>query len=279
MNRLQKKCVVASTGFHLLLLLILFIGPAFLSSPDKEAENRSLLDFIPVKTIDEALSGGGNPNARPPEPAPQPQPQPTPPPVQQAQPPPRQVQQPDPPKPPKADPEAFDEKPAAKKLPNINPKMITRPVNGSSTAQKQAAKSNSQADDPRSQLAAAVRSTAGNLGRSLSSSTTVEMPGPGGGGVPYANFLDAVKKIYTDAWLVPDGVTDDSAVATASVTIARDGTVLDARIIVPSGNAPADQSVEAVLQRVTRAVPLPEAAKEDKRTVRIKFSVKAKLLG
>jgi TonB family protein len=105
------------------------------------------------------------------------------------------------------------------------------------------------------------------------------MPGPGGGGVPYANFKDAIRKKYTDAWLVPDGVTDDSAVATASVTIARDGKVLDARIIIPSGNALADQSVEAALRRVTFAVPLPEGAKEDQRTVKIKFSVKAKLLG
>ena len=30
-----------------------------------------------------------------------------------------------------------------------------------------------------------------------------------------ADFLQAVKTIYTDAWLVPVGVTDDSATATA----------------------------------------------------------------
>jgi len=29
MNRLQKKCVLATAGFHLLLLVILFVGPAF----------------------------------------------------------------------------------------------------------------------------------------------------------------------------------------------------------------------------------------------------------
>ena len=102
------------------------------------------------------------------------------------------------------------------------------------------------------------------------------MPGPGGGGPTYANFLQSVKTIYTAAWIVPEGVTDDEATATASVTIARDGTVVSARIIRSSGNSLADQSVEAVLRRVTVAVPLPDDAKENQRTVTIKFNVKAK---
>lgn len=102
------------------------------------------------------------------------------------------------------------------------------------------------------------------------------MPGFGGGGPTYANFLQAVKTIYANAWVVPEGVTDDEATATASVTIARDGTVRDARILRRSGNALADASVEAVLRRVTFAVPLPADAKENQRTVTIKFNVKAK---
>ena len=73
-----------------------------------------------------------------------------------------------------------------------------------------------------------------------------------------------------------DGVTDDEATATASVTIARDGTVLNSKLIQRSGNALADQSVEMVLRRVTFAAPLPDGAKESQRTVTIKFSVKAK---
>ena len=75
---------------------------------------------------------------------------------------------------------------------------------------------------------------------------------------------------------MPDGVTDDEATATASVTIARDGTVLNSKLIQRSGNALADQSVEMVLRRVTFAAPLPDGAKESQRTVTIKFSVKAK---
>jgi TonB family protein len=276
MNRTQKKCFIASTGFHLFLLLILFIGPAFLTSKEN-TEDRPPIDIIPLKTIEAALSGVGNPAARPPENTPLPAQPPASLPAPKLQPETEQTRQPDPPKPPKADPEVISEKPPAKKLPSISIKKVTRSTND--PKQKSTAKSTSPADDSKSQLLAAVRGTTSTLGKSLSSSTKIELNGPGGGGVPYANFLDAVRKIYTDAWLVPDDVTDDSAVATASVTIARDGTVLSSRIIVPSGNPRADHSVEAVLNRVTFAVPLPETAKENQRTVKIQFSVKAKLLG
>jgi TonB family protein len=89
-----------------------------------------------------------------------------------------------------------------------------------------------------------------------------------------------VKKIYSDAWVVPDSVTDDSATVTASVTIARDGEVLNATIVVRSGNAEVDDSVAATLRRVRFAVPLPKGETESQVTVRIKFNVKAqRLLG
>ena len=65
MDRLQKKCFIASAGFHLLLALILLIGPAFLTSKSTP-ENVPLLDFVPVRTVDSLLSGGGDPKATPP---------------------------------------------------------------------------------------------------------------------------------------------------------------------------------------------------------------------
>jgi TonB family protein len=265
MNRTQKKCIVASAGFHLSLLLLLLVGPAFLS-PDRKSEDRPLLDFVPLKTIDEAFSGGGNPNARPPQAAPPPPaPQPQPPQPQRA------VEPPEPPRPAPREPETFSTRPA-KKLPDVSLKEVVRKPKNTGPARSPS----NAADERRAQLAAAARQAVQNLREGLASSTTVEMPGPGGGGVPYANFLDAVKKIYSDAWIVPDGVTDDEATTTASVTIARDGTVLSAKIIRRSGNGLADASVEAALRRVTFAVPLPDSAKENQRTVTIKFNVKAK---
>src|SRR6185295_1831353 len=68
MNRLEKKCVIASASMHGLLLVIVLVGPAFLSSR-KDAADMPLLDVIPSRLVDAALSGGGNPNAKPPPPA------------------------------------------------------------------------------------------------------------------------------------------------------------------------------------------------------------------
>ena len=267
MNRAQKKCFIASAGLHLLLALILLIGPAFLSSSNSKVEDQAMIDFIPLKTIDAAFSGGGNPQGGSPPPS-----NPEPP---QAKPP---VPQPDPPKRITPEPKAVDPKPPARKLPDVSLDLRVRPKN-TPPKLKPATETDSQskaAEEQQRRFASAARNAAQNLHGSLSSSTSIELKGPGGGGVPYANFLDAVKKRYSDAWIVPDGVTDDEATAKASVTIARDGTVSDAHIVRSSGNVLADQSVELVLRRVTFAAPLPEGAKENQRTVTINFNVKAK---
>ena len=68
MNRLQKKCVIATAGIHLLLLLILVFGSAFFS-PRPKPDDTQLLDVIPANLIDAAFSSGVR-NATPPAPAP-----------------------------------------------------------------------------------------------------------------------------------------------------------------------------------------------------------------
>jgi TolA protein len=128
-----------------------------------------------------------------------------------------------------------------------------------------------EAAERRSQLAATVGRMADNLGNSLSSGTSIELRGPGGGGVPYANWLQAVKTRYVMALIEPEGITEENIVAVASVTIARDGTVTYHRINKPSGNAAFDRAVRATLERVKWAAPLPDDAKEDERTVNINF--------
>ena len=272
MNRTQQKCFMAATGMHLLLLVILFVGPAFLSSSEK-SDSRPLIDFVALKTIEEALAGGGSPNARPSTPAPPapkvetPQPAPPAPRVEKVEP--RKVET--------LERDTFDPKPV-RKLPNINLKPVTRPKNPAAKAKPPTnpISDADAADEQQTRLAGAARNVAKNLQGTLSTGTTVEMPGPGGGGVPYANFLDALKKIYTDAWIVPDGVADDDATATASVTIAKNGDVVSARVTRASGNREIDRSVQMTLDRVRHAVPLPDSAKESERTVTIKFNARVK---
>ena len=109
-----------------------------------------------------------------------------------------------------------------------------------------------------------------------SGSTAFEWPSAGGGSVPYANFYQLVKSVYSHAWIVPDGVTDESATVGVSVTIARDGRVVLARITQSSRNPAVDQSVRATLDRVNYAAPLPDGAQESQRTVSITFNVAAR---
>src|SRR5439155_2778255 len=90
------------------------------------------------------------------------------------------------------------------------------------------------------QLSSAVRS----LRDGLSSSTTVEMPGPGGGGPTYANYKQTLASIYYQAWQEPEDASADAATAVASVMVARDGTVLSARITRSSGDKAVDRSVQ-----------------------------------
>jgi TonB family protein len=294
MNRLQKKCFVAAAGFHLLLLLILFVGPAFL--PSNKGDNLPPIDFVPWKTVDALISGGGNPTAPPPQTAPTPTP---PAPQTVVQPPPtpqppkievketvktepiKQIEKPEPPKNNKPDPDAVEAPKPTKRKIEVNTTIVKRntdDIKAAAKAAADAARAKELANAKR--RATEISKALSGLKGDLSPSTTITMiGGPGGGGVPYANWLQAVKSLYSNAWTVPESITDDSAVTTVSVTIARDGTVLSARIISPSGNAVVDHSVRTVLDRVKNAPPLPDTAKEEQRTVNITFDVKAKLLG
>ena len=79
MNRLQKKCVIVTVGVHLLLLVILMVGPAFFS-PRPKADDSPVIDVIPAILIDAPFNSGvANAKLPPPAPVTPPQPVPTPP--------------------------------------------------------------------------------------------------------------------------------------------------------------------------------------------------------
>src|SRR5512142_783158 len=92
MNRLEKKCLLASTGMHAVLLLLILFGTEFYVPGKKKAVDIGRMKVVPTRLIDQAISGGGgNPKLPPsdemqkgnplvqPRPTPQPPP-PTPPP-------------------------------------------------------------------------------------------------------------------------------------------------------------------------------------------------------
>jgi TolA protein len=244
--------------------------------------------------VDSLMSGGGSPAAKPP-PAPLEKPQPLPPPpvVKTPPPPPEPVKEPDPPKDavkeptPSKEPD-FSFVPAKKekaKKPTFDFVPVIRPVSDPKAEAKKRAEAEAAEQerqiakayaDRQRRLHAAFGNALNSLEEGRSGSTELKLLGPGGGGVPYANFLQAVKSIYEHAWILPDGIADDNATVATSVTIARDGTVVSHRVLRSSGNAGVDQSVRVTLERVKAAVPLPDDAKENQRTVEIKFNVAAK---
>jgi colicin import membrane protein len=296
MSRLEKKCVIASAAMHGLLLVIALVGPAFLSSR-KDAVDLPLLDVIPSKLVDAALSGGGNPNAKPPPPAEK---------IQQQQP---SVQQPISPR---VEPQTAPKPVEPKPQPVRNPETlrqevkVTRDVpektappkreikvskqvvklsdddekDAKARAQEEAkARAKAEADARRratQQALARVNGASRSLSENLSSGTTIDMPGPGG--EAYANYTQVVKSIYDHAWIDPQEVSDEQAVVQVKVVIARDGKVISDVIIKKSGNAALDKSVQNALDRVDFIAPFPEGAKDSQRTFIINFNLKAKRL-
>jgi hypothetical protein len=212
MNRLQKKCFLASTGVHVLLLLILLVGPAFLA-PKTRSDNQDVIDFIPSQFVD-GQSGGGNRNAKPP-PAVKPQPPAPTPVVAQAVP--QKAHELDPPKitprQERLDPDSFEAEPKPHK-PQVSMKMVTRP-NAHSKTKEKPADTESQTQklfDARRQLAKQLASAAQSIREGTSSATTIEEYGPGTGGPAYANYAAWVKTVYENAWELPEDTATDDAI-------------------------------------------------------------------
>jgi protein TonB len=283
MNRLQKKCLIATAGFHLLLVVILLVGPGFFASKPKP-DDTQVLDVIPANLIDAAFSSGvkavqpplPTPIVKPPEPQPAPTPEPPKPVVK-----PEPVKQPDPEpvKPPeKLKPEDLtpvDKTPPKKTVEHKIQVDLTKKV----TRTKPVVADNSAAEAKeqkrlRDQRTTAFKRALTSIKDNASSATTVEMPGTSS--VSYANYASVVKSIYTQAWIPPDDTASDEANVRVSVVIGRDGSVITSRVLTPSGDASVDRSVQRTLDRVNFIAPFPSGSKEKEKTFIINFNLKAK---
>ncbi len=287
MNRIQKRCFIASAGIHLLLLGILLIGPAFLSKK-KVVDESPILEFIPVITTYDQKQGGGDPNVkslpaaqRDPQPAPEP-PKPAPKPEKSREP---EVVQPEPVKKPvaKSEPQKPKESDSLEvsskpKKPQPNLTLVKRPT-PSNRSNEQAER---EAREARNRLARELDRAVSGIKGGLSDSTEIRLKGSGGGGVPYANFYDAVKSVYYRELIkhLPDSV-DDSARVEVTVVIAKDGSVVSSRITRRSGIPAADRAVQNTLNSVRFAAPLPSSETLAQREVTITFNISAirQLLG
>ena len=275
MNRLQKKCVIATAGFHLLLLTILTVGPAFFN-PHPKPDNTHVLDYISPNVID-ALSSSGGKDATPLPPAPavtQPPPVPAPPtPAVQTTPPPapKTVETPTlperlknlftpEPKPESVKPAPKTSEPKPHQI-QINTQLVAR------TAPKNPAP-NSKPDN-----SLAIASAIKNLQNNLKPGPVVDVPGESS--VAYSSYKDALATIYYNAWVTPEGAANDEADAIVKITVARDGTVVTSRIVTPSGDTKVDDSVRRALNRVSSVDPLPDQSKSEQEFT-IDFNLKTK---
>ena len=282
-ERLQKKCMIASAGLHATLIVLLFVGPAFLPSGKQVVVQQ--INFTPDDVIEAMLAGGGNP--QPAQAAPTPELTPAAPPA-----PPQRVEPtpvtPTPPRreevaPPQRDPDG--ERVQKKALPKANLRPVVR-KNGPSRKQP-TTNTNPQrdaADQQRAALATAFQNAGSSVRSGTASSTTVNSPnGPGGGGRSYAGYDMFVQQFYQlryDRALADAGdIGGQGNTSTeVSVTISRDGKVISSRIISPSPNSAQNRVVQRVLDAATFLRPFPEGSTDSQRTFNISFDLKPKKL-
>jgi TonB family protein len=273
MNRLQKKCAIATVGIHLLLLIILFVGPAFFNREPK-VDNTTVLDVIPANLVDAAVNSGVR-NATPPPPAPVVTPQPptpvAPAPIVQPAPPPPE------PKPVVTEPtlaerieKIFKSEPVKSAPEKTETTKHTIEISTQLVSRAEQPASTSTLNSHRA--AKTLSTTIKNLEKNFTPGTTIDMRGDNS--VASANYASVVKSIYDRAWELPAAVKDENIIV--SVTIASDGTVITSRIINPSGDEPADESVQRTLDRVTYIAPFPEGTTDKQRTYTINFNPRIK---
>lgn len=298
MDRLQKKCLLGSTLLHGFLLLLLVFGSAFFVAKEKSI-SLPRINVVPSKLVDDALAGGGgNPNLPRTDDQQKGQtlaPQPAPPPAEKVQPrpaPPEPVRPPvvrkDAPKPAAIKPsdlKKVEPKPAEDIFSRLKPIQPTKADRDKARQQaeaqeraRRAAETARQAKLAQQRLARAIGQATAALQRGFQSGTKVEVGGPGG--EAYANYAAFVQAMYDEAWKVQPDFADDDASVSVKVIIARDGRVVDSRIIRRSGISLMDRSVQRALDEVKRKglPPFPEGTRDAERTFEIEFNLKAKRL-
>lgn len=288
MSRLQIPCLLASAAFHAVLLVLLVAGSGFATNRAR-TEPTIIINFVPDRLIAAPLVGGGDPNgsiSTPPPATPKP-PQPrtsqTPQPPSSKQPEAQQPQpkQPMPDLPSKPEPvKTAPRKIQISKVPVVRqtqPDTSKRPRSSESDEQTSRAQEAQRLADQRRAM---INSAAERLQGSLSHRTVVpESFGPGGGGPTYAGYDLYVVSLYQRAFHPPVEITDESATTRVRIVIARDGTVVESKIISPSGVPALDRAVQAALDRVTTiGQPLPDEIKGDRHTIIIRFNLKTKKL-
>jgi TonB family protein len=273
MDRLQKKCFIASCSLHGVLFLVVLFGAAFFT-PEKRNPPVETLRMVPGDLLDNVLAGGGgNPNIartdarikgdtlNPVAPKPQPV----------------KTELPKPKVEPK--PEVAKAEPPPKTIPKQAPielKPVSKTANGAKPKIDPKAKAQADAKATQKELAKAIGQVRENMRQGFTAGTAVEVSGPGG--PAYASYRSYVFAAYDNAWQVNPDIANDDSVVVARIVIHRSGRILSAQISQRSGLPALDKSVQRALDSVTSLPPFPQGATDQERTFVIEFSLKAKRL-
>lgn len=282
MTRLQKKCLVAVAGAHLLAVVVVFCSGFFKPTPPQD--DTPVLTLIPPTVSDQPNTGVPEPRQPPPTPQPPPpQPQPEPPKQVEQPKPVEPVKQVDPIQPPeKIQPEAEIPVPKPKPpkhevkvdlTPAVRKKTTETPKNDDEAKKEEQRellaerKAQQQAQQARVR---ALENVAHAIKQNSSAAMTVEVQG--NSNASRANYGSVVISRYYHAWVAPENMANDSAVVTFSVTIARDGNVISSHITSPSGDANVDNAVRRMLDRVNFIDAFPDDTTDRERTYHIDFN-------
>jgi TonB family protein len=290
MNRVQKKCMAFSLGLHGLLGIILIASAGF--GTHSQPADAQIMTMIPANIVDRPGAGGETAavNAMPAPTPPVANSAPVAPPhAQQAQhepvtqatrPPARANKEVEPPEPDKAEHAEAELKPG--KTPKHHEIVPSYEPASAAVSKKQKGKTSSTdtastARDDARRLGAIAKSL-GQLASNVSGSGNPNIVSTGGigGGEAYAGYNDAVISIYYHAWITPDSTASRLSSAYADVTVARDGSVISAELVVSSKDRTLDKSVERTLRQVTKLPPFPASSSDTQRTFKLRFNLEAK---
>jgi TonB family protein len=248
MDRLAKKCVIASSVLHGTLVLVLLVGPAFVKSPDALAHRKVPTDdgeitLIPAKELEAG------------------EPRPTPAHVSQTPP----THQPVP------SVEAHKEEPNWKrsKQIDVNLEPVTRRVANADSTRGSATDNPVPAVD----YERVISRINGQLSSPLQIKTSDRLHHDG---VSDFGFQEALINAYWRAWLIPSEAADETYKVVVTITVRRDGTVISSSVQARSGNPALDASVQRALNAVTFITPLPESVKGAQKTFQLEFDPRAK---
>ncbi len=280
MNRLQKHCVLVSTGLHLLLLIALLFGSGFRS---KQTEQPDIKPFhmmsssVMESLLDDPADAAGKQEPEPVIKTPV------------AEPPPEEIKQTEP-ETPKAEPEPRPEpvvkpkpKPELTRVPAIS-KRIEKPkpkpakpiikvskIYKSNTSRRKPLAKNQQARVPRPSMPQVTLNQNLNKvggGSRLKGVTTIS-------GSSLGKYGLLVQSAYDRQWRQPNSISSRDLTVKVKVIVAKDGSIQSAKISQSSGITAMDQSIERAIQMVQRITEAPpKGASLSNRTFILNFNLK-----